>query len=286
MKLLRYGPAGLERPAVIPPGVTEAHDASSLTTDFDTEFFASGGIERLRSALDDASLPVVDLEGQRIGSPIKRPGKIVCIGLNYRDHAREAGMDEPAEPVVFMKAANTVVGPTDEVRIPRNSSKTDWEVELGVIIGERTSYLDSPADAARHIAGYVTVNDVSEREFQLERGGQWDKGKSCDTFNPMGPWLVTSDQVDDVQALDLWTDIDGERVQSGTTADMIFPVDHIVWYLSQFMVLEPGDLINTGTPAGVGSGFDPPRFLSPGQTISVGIAGLGHHQTLTVATPA
>jgi 2-keto-4-pentenoate hydratase/2-oxohepta-3-ene-1,7-dioic acid hydratase in catechol pathway len=158
---------------------------------------------------------------------------------------------------------NTVVGPTDEVRILRNSSKTDWEVELGVIIGEQASYLDSPADSARHIAGYVTVNDVSEREFQLERGGQWDKGKSCGTFNPMGPWLVTSDQVDDVQALDLWTDVDGQRVQSGSTANMIFPVDHIVWYLSQFMVLEPGDLINTGTPA-----------------------GLGHHQTLTVATPA
>lgn len=284
MKLLRYGPAGSERPAVIPPGSTVAHDASSLTADFDTDFFASDGIERLRAAVAAGALPVVDLDGQRTGSPLKRPGKIVCIGLNYRDHAREAGMEEPSEPVVFMKAPNTVVGPTDEVRIPLRSTKTDWEVELGVVIGERTSYLDSPSDSARHIAGYVTVNDVSEREFQLERGGQWDKGKSCDTFNPMGPWLVTADQIDDVQALEMWTDIDGERVQSGNTADMIFGVDHVVWYLSQFMVLEPGDLINTGTPAGVGSGFDPPRFLTPGQTVVVGIAGLGEQRCTTVAT--
>jgi 2-keto-4-pentenoate hydratase/2-oxohepta-3-ene-1,7-dioic acid hydratase in catechol pathway len=285
MKLLRYGPAGSERPAVIPPGSTVALDASSLTGDFDTEFFASDGIERLRAAVAAGSLAEVDLAGQRLGAPLKRPGKIVCIGLNYRDHAREAGMDEPTEPVVFMKAANTVVGPTDEVRIPLRSTKTDWEVELGVVIGAHTSYLDSPADAAGQIAGYVTVNDVSEREFQLERGGQWDKGKSCDTFNPMGPWLVTADQIDDVQSLELWTEIDGERVQSGTTADMIFAVDHIVWYLSQFMVLEPGDLINTGTPAGVGSGFDPPRFLTPGQTMVVGIAGLGEQRCVTVATP-
>jgi 2-keto-4-pentenoate hydratase/2-oxohepta-3-ene-1,7-dioic acid hydratase in catechol pathway len=285
MKLLRYGPAGSERPAVIPTGSDELRDASSVTADFDVEFFADGGLERLAAALEAGSLPVIDLDGQRIGSPLKRPGKIVCIGLNYRDHAREAGMDEPTEPVVFMKAPNTVVGPFDEVKIPRASNKTDWEVELGVIIGQRVSYLDSPADAASHIAGYVVVNDVSEREFQLERGGQWDKGKSCDTFNPMGPWLVTRDEVADVQALDLWTDIDGERVQSGTTADMIFPVDHIVWYLSQFMVLEPGDLINTGTPAGVGSGFTPQRFLREGQTMTVGIAGLGEQLCTTIATP-
>jgi len=216
---------------------------------------------------------------------MSRPGKVVCIGLNYRNHAIESGMEIPAEPVVFMKAPNTVVGPNDDIHIPRRSQKTDWEVELAVVIGTTVSYLDSPADALACVAGYAVSNDVSEREFQLERGGQWDKGKSCATFNPLGPWIVTPDEVGDPQRLGMFLDVNGERLQTGDTSDMIFEVDHIVWYLSQFMVLEPGDVINTGTPADVGHGLRPPRYLAPGDVVRLGIDRLGTQQGLLVAAP-
>lgn len=282
MKLLRIGGHGEERPCVIgADGVVR--DASSICDDFGPTFLAGDGLEQLRRNLGD--LPAIATDGIRVGSPMTRPGKIVCIGLNYRNHAKEAGMAIPTEPIIFMKAANTVVGPNDEVRIPKRSNKTDWEVELCVVIGARTSYLESEGQALSHVAGYAISNDVSEREFQLERGGQWDKGKSCDMFNPLGPYIVTRDEVSDVQSLGMWLDVDGVRQQTGNTSDMIFNVAHIVWYVSQFMVLEPGDLINTGTPAGVGSGFTPPRFLRPGQEIRLGIDGLGEQNLRTVATP-
>jgi 2-keto-4-pentenoate hydratase/2-oxohepta-3-ene-1,7-dioic acid hydratase in catechol pathway len=285
MRILRHGAPGSEAPAVMPTDSNTVLDARSVTADYDVEFFASNGLDRLRAAVADGTLPPVDLTGQRIGAPLKRPGKIICIGLNYRHHAAEAGMPIPDEPIIFMKAPNTLVGPNDDVRIPRRSVKTDWEVELGVVIGSTASYIDSEDDALAHVAGYVLSNDVSEREFQLERGGQWDKGKSCDTFNPLGPWITTSDELPDPQTLGMWLDVDGQREQTGHTSDMIFTVAHIVWYVSQFMVLEPGDLINTGTPAGVGSGKHPPRFLVAGQEMRLGIDRLGEQLARTVATP-
>ena len=285
MKLLRYGTPGAERPAVMRPGTDVVLDARPVTDDFDPVFFASGGLERLAAAVAGGELDTIDIDGQRIGAPMGRPGKIVCIGLNYRNHAAEGGMPIPDEPIIFMKAPNTVVGPNDDVRIPRASVKTDWEVELAVIIGSEASYVDSPEAALAHVAGYAVSNDVSEREFQLERGGQWDKGKSCDTFNPLGPWIVTPDELGDHQAKDMWLDVDGQREQTGNTSDMIFAVDHIIWYVSQFMTLEPGDVINTGTPAGVGLGKTPPRYLSAGQEMIVGIEGLGEQRGRTVAAP-
>ncbi len=285
MKLLRYGDPGAERPAVMQPGTDTALDARPVTDDFDPAFFASDGLERLAAAVAAGELEPVDISGQRVGAPMGRPGKIVCIGLNYRNHAAEGGMPIPEEPIIFMKAPNTMVGPNDDVRIPRASTKTDWEVELAVVIGSEASYVDSPDAALAHVAGYAVCNDVSEREFQLERGGQWDKGKSCDTFNPLGPWIVTPDEFGDHQAKDMWLDVDGRREQTGNTSDMIFAVDHIIWYVSQFMTLEPGDLINTGTPAGVGLGKTPPRYLSAGQEMVVGIEGLGEQRSRTVAAP-
>ena len=285
MKLVRYGDPGGERPGVISTGSDVALDARPVATDFDPEFFESDGVGRLGAAIAAGRLEPVDIGEQRIGPPIKRPGKIVCIGLNYRNHAAESGMAIPAEPIIFMKAPNTVIGPHDNVRIPRRSVKTDWEVELGVVIARRAAYIDSVSEALSYVAGYTLSNDVSEREFQLERGGQWDKGKSCDTFNPLGPWIVTTDEIADPQTLDMWLDVDGQRQQTGNTSDMIFAVDHIVWYVSQFMVLEPGDVINTGTPAGVGSGKQPPRFLQPGQEMRLGIDGLGEQRLRTIATP-
>lgn len=285
MKLIRYGQQGSERPCAIPRGSDTVFDASSITADFDVDFFGGDGIQRIAQALKSSELKPTNVEGMRIGSPIKRPGKIVCIGLNYRNHALESNMAIPEEPIIFMKAPNTIIGPNDDVRIPRKSSKTDWEVELGVIIGRRASYIESPAKALDYVAGYAVSDDVSEREFQLERGGQWDKGKSCDTFNPLGPFIVTTDEMPDPQTMGMWLDVDGQREQTGHTSDMIFGVAHIVWYTSQFMVLEPGDLINTGTPAGVGSGKKPPRFLKPGQEIKLGIDGLGEQCVRTIATP-
>jgi 2,4-diketo-3-deoxy-L-fuconate hydrolase len=282
MKLLRVGDSGQERPCVIgSDGVIR--DASSICEDFGPMNLSPEFLQELSSRI--GSLPAIATEGQRTGAPMTRPGKIICIGLNYRNHAKEAGMEIPSEPIIFMKAPNTVVGPNDDVRIPRRSQKTDWEVELCIVIGSRASYIESETDAMSYVAGFAISNDLSEREFQLECGGQWDKGKSCDTFNPLGPFIVTRDEVSDVQNLGMWLDVDGVRQQSGSTSDMIFSVAHIVWYVSQFMVLEPGDLINTGTPAGVGNGYKPPRFLRPGQEIALGIDGLGQQRVRTIATP-
>lgn len=280
--MLRYGPVGSEKPAV-DAGTGSILDALPVTADFDTEFFASGGLGRLRDAVRNGSLKPVSIDGQRLGAPIKRAGKIVCIGLNYRNHAAESGMPIPTEPIIFMKAPNCMVGPNDDVAIPRNSAKTDWEVELAIVIGSEARYLTGPDEAMASIAGYAISNDVSEREFQMERGSQWDKGKSCETFNPFGPWIATTDEIPDPQALDMWLDVDGRREQTGHTSDMIFSVAHIVWYASQFMVLEPGDVINTGTPAGVGAGSKPPRFLTTGQEMCLHIQGLGEQRSRTVA---
>lgn len=246
--------------------------------EIDGAFLASGGVARVREALDRGALPVIDAEGLRIGAPIARPGKIVCIGLNYSDHAAESGADVPAEPVVFMKASNTLVGPYDEVLVPRDSVKTDWEVELAVVIGKRARYLESREEALGVVAGYAVANDVSEREFQLERGGQWDKGKSCETFNPMGPWLVTADEVGDPQALPMRLWVNGELRQNGDTKNMIFDVAEVVRYLSRFMVLEPGDVINTGTPAGVAMGMPGQPYLRAGDVVELEIGGLGRQR--------
>jgi 2-keto-4-pentenoate hydratase/2-oxohepta-3-ene-1,7-dioic acid hydratase in catechol pathway len=278
VQLLRIGPAGAERPAVR-AGDGTVHDLTPLTADIDGGFLAGGGITRARAALEAGELPIVDTGGVRTGPPVTRPGKIVCIGLNYTDHARETGADIPAEPVLFMKASNTMVGPDDEVLVPRGSVKTDWEVELGVVIGRTTRYLASPADGLAAVAGYAVSHDVSEREYQLERGGTWDKGKSCETFNPFGPYLVPADEVPDVQDLRLRLWVNGELKQDGTTADMVFGVGHLIWYLSQFMVLEPGDVVNTGTPAGVALGQPEPKpYLRPGDVVELEIAGLGRQR--------
>lgn len=275
MKFARVGTPGAERPVVI-DGSGAAYDLSSAVADIDGMFLADGGIHRVRTDLAAGRYPPTSLDGVRLGPPVARPGKVVCIGLNYRDHAAETGAALPAEPVVFMKAANTVVGPCDTVLVPRGSEKTDWEVELAVVIGRPARYLASEAAAAAVIAGYTISNDVSERAFQLERGGQWTKGKSCETFNPLGPWLVPAEEVGDVQDLGLRLSVNGEQRQNGTTANMIFGVHHIVWYLSQFMVLDPGDVINTGTPAGVAMGFpDPKPYLRAGDVVDLEIDGLG-----------
>jgi 2-keto-4-pentenoate hydratase/2-oxohepta-3-ene-1,7-dioic acid hydratase in catechol pathway len=289
MRFARLGPPGAETPTVVVDGTH--HDLRPLlsdlgVTDVGPAFFAAGGLDRAAAALVDGSLE--ELPGAadlRVGAPVARPGKVVCIGINYRDHAAESGLATPDEPVVFMKDPSTVVGPFDRVLVPVGSTKTDWEVELGVVIGRRARYLDSPAQARSHIAGYVTSHDVSEREFQLERGGQWDKGKSCETFNPLGPELVTADEVDDPQALRLTLSVNDVVRQDGSTADMVFGVDHIVWYLSQFMVLEPGDLINTGTPAGVALGLPDQPYLKAGDVVELEITGLGRaRQTFEQAT--
>jgi 2-keto-4-pentenoate hydratase/2-oxohepta-3-ene-1,7-dioic acid hydratase in catechol pathway len=276
VRLLRIGEPGVERPAVERDG--RWFDARPVTADFDGSFLADGGIDRLRAALGQDRLPEVPRDEVRIGSPVPRPGKVVCIGLNYSDHAAETGAAVPAEPVVFMKDPSTVIGACDEVLVPRGSAKTDWEVELGVVIGSEARYL-ADTDAARGvIAGYLVSHDVSEREFQLERGGQWDKGKSCETFNPAGPYLVTADEVEDPQALGLRLWVNGEQRQNGTTADMIFPVLEVVRYLSQFMVLNPGDLVNTGTPAGVALGRPGTPYLQQGDVVELEIDGLGRQR--------
>ena len=284
MKLLRVGLKGQEKPAVIPAGETDAYDLSGVISDFDPAFFASNGIELVSKAIKGGKLTKVDLTNKRIGAPLVNPQKIICIGLNYREHAREGNMEIPSEPIIFMKAPNTVVGPTDEIIIPRLSQKTDWEVELCVVIGKQAKYIKSPQDALDYVAGYAISNDVSEREFQLERGGQWDKGKSCETFNPLGPWIVTTDEVTDPQKLALWLKVNGNVEQSSNTSDMIFEVAHLVWYVSQFMVLDPGDMINTGTPQGVGSGKKPPRFLNPSDIVELGITGLGEQKLHVVSS--
>ena len=278
MFLMRIGPLGAEKPVVRVDDETYV-DVSDLFSDFDEGFFGgrAGGLPALRSAVADrvASGAVGSFAGERIGAPIARPHQILCIGLNYSDHAAETGQAVPPEPILFTKSPNTLIGPNDDVRIPRGSSKLDWEVELGIVIARRTSYLDDPAAARDAIAGYVLCNDVSERAFQIERGGQWSKGKSAETFNPAGPWLVTPDEIADVNALGMWLDVNGVRRQTGNTSTMVFDPYTVVHYLSQFMVLEPGDLINTGTPPGVGMGFKPPVWLQTGDVVELGIDLLG-----------
>lgn len=274
MEFARLGELGTEVPVVQRGGVS--YDLRSVTQRIDGAFFAAGGVEKAQTALAEGSLP--DLAGAsalRIGAPIDSPGKIVCIGVNYASHAAESGLAVPSEPVVFMKDPSTIAGPHDTVLIPVGSVKTDWEVELGVVIGATARYLSSPEDADGCIAGYLVSHDVSEREFQLERGGQWDKGKSCETFNPLGPVLKTTDDVADPQDLGLRLWVNGELRQDGTTADMIFGVRYIIWYLSQFMVLRPGDLINTGTPDGVALGRPGQPYLRAGDVVELEIDGLG-----------
>ncbi|EKF44569.1 5-oxopent-3-ene-1,2,5-tricarboxylate decarboxylase [Nitratireductor indicus C115] len=271
MKLLRYGEPGAEKPGMLDAG-GRIRDLSGVIGDIDGKAIAPASLQKL-AALDPASLPLVDGE-PRLGPCVAGVGKFVCIGLNYADHAAESKLDLPKEPVVFLKANSAICGPNDTVLIPRDSEKTDWEVELGVIIGTGGKYI-SEEDALSHVAGYCVINDVSERAFQIERGGTWDKGKGADTFGPVGPWLVTADEVADPQALKLWLDVDGKRYQDGTTANMVFGVAHLISYLSRFMSLAPGDIISTGTPAGVGMGQKPPIYLRAGQVMELGIEGLG-----------
>jgi len=279
VKLMRIGEPGKERPVVRVDTSTYV-DVSDEIGDYDAAFFSDDGVARVRELVADRRRTRT-FDGERIGPPIARPHQILCIGLNYSDHAAETGQPVPDEPILFTKSPNTLVGPNDDVRTPPGATKLDWEVELGVVIGRRTSYLGSVDDARAAIAGYVTVNDVSERGFQFERNGQWAKGKSAETFNPAGPWLVTTDEVEDVLQLRMWLDVNGTRRQSGSTDKMIFDPYFIVHYLSQFMVLEPGDLINTGTPPGVGMGFDPPVWLQAGDVVELGIDGLGtQHQKI------
>lgn len=280
MKFMRVGPAGAERP-ILAGADGRYYDLSGLTADIDGRFLSSG-VDRVRAALAAGELPETDIAGQRVGAPIARPGVVLCIGMNYAAHAAESGNPPPAEPVIFYKAPNTLVGPYDDVRIPRGSSRTDWEVELAVVIGRTARYLSSPAEALDYVAGYVLSNDVSEREFQIDRsGGQWSKGKSCETFNPLGPWLVTPDEVGDPQNLALRSWVNGEPRQDSSTKDMIFGVAHLIWYLSQFTVLDPGDLLNTGTPQGVAlSGRFP--YLAAGDVMEVEVAGLGRQRNVLV----
>lgn len=279
MRLIRSGPQGREKPGVLLDG--KRWDLSAYFQDWNSTFFEQSGLETLSSLLktDRASLPEVG-ESERWASPIARPGKIVCVGLNFSDHAKESGMPVPNEPVLFLKATNTVVGPFDEILIPRNSNKTDWEVELGVIIAREARYLNSVDEAAICIAGYCVSHDVSEREFQLERGGQWSKGKSCDTFNPLGPWLTTCDELPNVSGLRMTLRVNGRLMQNGSTETMIFSPVKLVHYISQFMTLEPGDLISTGTPPGVGLGMKPPQYLRHGDVVELHIDHLGRQRQM------
>jgi 2-keto-4-pentenoate hydratase/2-oxohepta-3-ene-1,7-dioic acid hydratase in catechol pathway len=279
MKLLRYGPVGQEKPGLLDRN-GQIRDLSGVVRDIDGAALAPASLDRLRR-LDPATLPLVS-GAVRLGPCVGAVSKIVAIGLNYRLHAQEAGMPIPTEPIFFMKAISSICGPNDDVIIPKGSQKTDYEVELGIVIGTRASYIDIK-DAKNHIAGYCVVNDVSEREYQMERGGQWTKGKSCDTFCPLGPWLVTADEVGDAGKLQVTTDVNGERRQNSNTADLIFGIEHIVSYVSQFMTLLPGDVIPTGTPSGVAMGFKPPRFLKAGDTMRVAVEGLGEQNSRLIA---
>ncbi|MED7948785.1 fumarylacetoacetate hydrolase family protein [Streptomyces sp. BE20] len=274
MQFLRLGPTGDETPAV-QAADGRTFDLRGLTSDIDAAFLAGDGIARVRRALAEEALPAINATGLRIGAPISRPGKIVCIGLNYRDHAEETGAAIPTRPVVFMKDPTTVIGPYDEVLIPRTSTRTDWEVELAVVIGRRARYLTDDAQATDVIAGYTISHDVSEREFQLDFSSQWDLGKSCETFNPLGPWLVPADEIADPQALGLRLSVNGELRQDGNTKNMIFGIPYLIRYLSQYLVLNPGDVINTGTPAGVALGLPGAPYLRPGDTVELTIDGLG-----------
>jgi 2-keto-4-pentenoate hydratase/2-oxohepta-3-ene-1,7-dioic acid hydratase in catechol pathway len=278
MKLLRYGTVGKERPAIL-DSQGKIRDLSTQVSDIGGDALLPASLDKLRH-LDINSLPIVD-GNPRLGACIANVGKFICIGLNYADHAAETGAEIPKEPVIFSKWTSSIVGPNDDVEIPRDSVKTDWEVELGVVIGKGGRYI-SEADALSHVAGYCVINDVSEREFQIERGGTWDKGKGCDTFGPIGPWLVTADEIPDPHQLNLWLEVDGKRYQNGNTRTMIFKVAEIVSYLSRFMSLQPGDIISTGTPPGVGLGQKPPVYLQAGQVMHLGIEGLGEQRQKTV----
>lgn len=278
MKLLRFGPKGQEKPGLL-DSAGVVRDLSGIVDDIAGQTLVPETLARL-AALDPSTLPAVDGQ-QRLGACVGGIGKFICIGLNYSDHAAETGATVPSEPVVFNKWTSAVIGPDDDIQIPRGSEKTDWEVELGVVIGRGGRYI-AEADAMQHVAGFCVINDVSERAYQLEREGTWDKGKGCDTFGPIGPWLVTADEVADPHNLKLWLEVDGKRYQDGSTATMVYKVPFLIHYLSQFMSLQPGDVISTGTPPGVGLGQTPPVFLRAGQTIRLGIEGLGEQQQRTV----
>jgi len=282
MKLIRFGNNGAETPGLVLENGQRV-DVSEFIDDYDQDFFANDGITQLENLLEKNRPELPKISGElRLGSPVKNPGKIICVGLNYEDHAREAGMEIPKEPILFFKAITSLCGPNDNVIIPKNSQKTDWEVELNIVIGKKANYINQ-ADAYQHIAGYTLINDYSEREFQLERGGQWVKGKSCDSFSPVGPWLVTLDEIPDPNNLELWLKVNGETKQQSNTHNLIFKVDELVSYISQFMTLMPGDMISTGTPPGVGMGFTPPQFLKPGDVVELGIQGLGSSSQEAVA---
>ena len=274
MKLLRYGPVGHEKPGLL-DAEGKIRDLSAHIDDIAGDTLTPDGLARL-AALDAAALPLAEGD-PRIGPCVGRVGKFICIGLNYADHAAESGLPVPSEPVVFNKWTSAICGPDDDIEIPRGSTKTDWEVELGIVIGKGGRYIDE-ADALSHVAGYCVINDVSEREWQIERGGTWDKGKGCDTFGPIGPWLVTPDEAGDVGNLTMWLEVDGHRYQNGSTATMIFGVAHIISYLSRFLSLQPGDVISTGTPPGVGMGQKPPVYLKGGEVMRLGIEGLGEQR--------
>ncbi|UOE47574.1 fumarylacetoacetate hydrolase family protein [Mucilaginibacter sp. SMC90] len=279
MKLIRFGEIGKEKPGVILND--KKYDVSAFGEDYTEQFFETNGLSRLADFIKDNLLPEV-AEDVRLGSPIARPSKLVCIGLNYADHAKETNAPLPPEPVIFMKSTTAIVGPFDDIMIPKNSVKTDWEVELAVVIGKKASYVEE-AEAMDYVAGYVLHNDVSEREFQLERNGTWDKGKGCDTFAPLGPFLATPDEIADPHNLRLWLKVNGETMQDGTTSNFIFNLPHLISYTSQFMTLLPGDIISTGTPAGVGLGMKPPIYLKAGDVVELGIEGLGESKQNLVA---
>ena len=271
MKLLRFGEKGQESPGIL-DGQGNIRDLSGIVSDFNAEFLASGGLEKLTDINVDA-LPLVE-GAPRMAEPVANAGKMICVGLNYSDHAKESGMEVPPEPVIFFKATSSIIGPNDQVELPPKSEKSDWEVELAVVIGKEAKYV-SEADALDYVAGYSVVNDLSEREYQIERHGQWCKGKGCDTFGPIGPYLVTPDEVPDPHNLDIWLDLNGKRMQDGNTRTMVYKIAYIVSYLSQFMSLQPGDIISTGTPPGVGLGMNPPLYLKEGDVMRLGIEGLG-----------
>jgi len=282
MKLIRFGSINEEKPGLLLADGSKL-DVSAFVHDYDEAFFGTNGIAKLSEWLENnqENCPKVD-DDIRLGPPLSRPSKIVCVGLNYAKHAAESGMDIPEEPVLFFKASSAIVGPNDPIIIPKNSEKTDWEVELAVVIGKKASYV-SEADALNHVAGYVLHNDVSERAFQLERSGQWVKGKSCDTFAPIGPFIATPDEIGDPNNLNLWLKLNGEEMQNSSTSDFIFNIQHVVSYISQFMTILPGDIISTGTPFGVGLGLTPPRYLKEGDVVELGIEGLGVSKQTCIA---
>ena len=282
MKLIRFGTINAEKPGVqLTNGIKL--DVSEFTSDYNEEFFGNNGIEKLKKWLESNqdTCPVVG-DHIRLGPPLSRPSKIVCVGLNYAKHAAESGMDVPQEPVLFFKASSAIVGPFDDIVIPKGSTKTDWEVELAVVIGKKASYVNEK-DAMNHVAGYVLHNDVSERNFQIERSGQWVKGKSCDTFAPIGPYIATPDEISDPNNLNLWLKLNGEEMQNSSTSDFIFNIQYVVSYISQFMTLLPGDVISTGTPFGVGLGLNPPKYLKDGDVVELGIEGLGISKQTCIA---